>query len=58
MVPTLSAIRQEEYEMNTDHPNGPARIAWLRPRNTYGRGGTVTGMGQCHVADCGCAAHP
>jgi predicted dithiol-disulfide oxidoreductase (DUF899 family) len=31
---------------------------WVRPHNMYGRGGTVTGMGQFHAANCGCAAHP
>ena len=30
---------------------------WVRPRNMYGHGGTVTGMGRYHAADCGCAAH-
>jgi predicted dithiol-disulfide oxidoreductase (DUF899 family) len=27
MVPPISGIRQEEFEMKTHHPSGPARIA-------------------------------
>lgn len=39
--------------------NGPYHSLpdWARPHNMYGRGGTVTGMGRYHAADCGCAAH-
>jgi predicted dithiol-disulfide oxidoreductase (DUF899 family) len=40
--------------------NGPFHSLpdWARPHNMYGRGGTVTGMGRYHPADCGCTAHP
>jgi predicted dithiol-disulfide oxidoreductase (DUF899 family) len=40
--------------------NGPYHSLpdWVRPHNMYGHGGTVTGMGRYHAADCGCAAHP
>jgi predicted dithiol-disulfide oxidoreductase (DUF899 family) len=39
--------------------NGPYHSLpdWARPHNMYGHGGTVTGMGRYHAADCGCAAH-
>ena len=39
--------------------NGPYHSLpdWARPHNMYGQGGTVTGMGRYHAADCGCAAH-
>jgi predicted dithiol-disulfide oxidoreductase (DUF899 family) len=39
--------------------NGPYHSLpdWARPRNMYARGGTVTGMGRYHEADCGCTAH-
>ena len=40
--------------------NGPYHSLpdWVRPRNMYGHGGTVTGMGRYHASDCGCTAHP
>ena len=40
--------------------NGPYHSLpdWVRPHNMYSQGGTVSGMGRYHAADCGCAAHP
>jgi predicted dithiol-disulfide oxidoreductase (DUF899 family) len=39
--------------------NGPycTLADWARPRNTYGKGGTVEANGRYHVPTCGCAAH-
>jgi predicted dithiol-disulfide oxidoreductase (DUF899 family) len=39
--------------------NGPYRTLadWVRPRNTYGVGGTVEVNGRYHRPDCGCAVH-
>jgi predicted dithiol-disulfide oxidoreductase (DUF899 family) len=39
--------------------NGPYHSLpdWVRPHNMYGQGGTVSGIGRYHAADCGCAAH-
>jgi predicted dithiol-disulfide oxidoreductase (DUF899 family) len=38
--------------------DGPYRSMadWARPRNMYGRGGTVEGNGRFHVAGCSCGA--
>jgi hypothetical protein len=30
---------------------------WVRPKNMYGKGGTVESSGRYHQAACGCAAH-
>jgi predicted dithiol-disulfide oxidoreductase (DUF899 family) len=30
---------------------------WARPRNMYGKGGTVEANGRYHAPTCGCAAH-
>jgi predicted dithiol-disulfide oxidoreductase (DUF899 family) len=39
--------------------NGPYHSLpdWARPHNMYEQGGTVSGMGRYHAADCGCVAH-
>jgi predicted dithiol-disulfide oxidoreductase (DUF899 family) len=39
--------------------NGPYHTMgdWVRPRNMYGQGGTVTRNGQYHPQACGCSAH-
>lgn len=39
--------------------NGPHRTLadWVRPRDQYGKGGTVEPNGRYHAATCGCAAH-
>ncbi len=39
--------------------NGPHNnlVDWARPRNMYGKGGTVANNGRYHAADCGCAVH-
>jgi predicted dithiol-disulfide oxidoreductase (DUF899 family) len=39
--------------------NGPyhSLTDWVRPRNMYGKGGTVEGNGRYHVPSCACAAH-
>jgi predicted dithiol-disulfide oxidoreductase (DUF899 family) len=39
--------------------NGPYRTMgdWVRPRNMYGKGGTVQRNGQYHPQACGCGAH-
>jgi predicted dithiol-disulfide oxidoreductase (DUF899 family) len=39
--------------------NGPYHSLpdWVRPHNMYAHGGTVSGMGRYHAANCGCAAH-
>ena len=39
--------------------NGPYRSLadWVRPRNMYGKGGTVEGDGRFHPEACGCTAH-
>jgi len=38
---------------------GPHRSLgdWVRPRNMYGKGGTVEATGRYHPPSCGCAAH-
>ena len=38
---------------------GPYRSLadWVRPRNMYGKGGTVEGNGRFHPEACGCTAH-
>jgi predicted dithiol-disulfide oxidoreductase (DUF899 family) len=38
---------------------GPYRSLgdWARPRNMYGKGGTVEGNGRYHAPACGCPAH-
>jgi predicted dithiol-disulfide oxidoreductase (DUF899 family) len=38
---------------------GPYRSLgdWVRPRNMYGKGGSVEGTGRYHPPACGCAAH-
>jgi len=30
---------------------------WVRPRNMYGKGGTVARNGQYHPPTCGCGTH-
>jgi predicted dithiol-disulfide oxidoreductase (DUF899 family) len=39
--------------------NGPYRSMgdWVRPRNMYGKGGTVARNGQYHPSACGCGTH-
>jgi predicted dithiol-disulfide oxidoreductase (DUF899 family) len=39
--------------------NGPYHSLpdWARPHNMYEQGGTVSGMGRYHAADCGCSGH-
>ena len=39
--------------------NGPyhSLADWVRPRNMYGKGGTIEGNGRYHAAACGCALH-
>jgi predicted dithiol-disulfide oxidoreductase (DUF899 family) len=39
--------------------NGPyhSLTDWARPRNMYGKGGTVEGNGRYHAPSCACAAH-
>lgn len=39
--------------------NGPNRSMadWVRPRNMYGKGGTVARNGQYHPPTCGCGTH-
>jgi predicted dithiol-disulfide oxidoreductase (DUF899 family) len=39
--------------------NGPYHTLgdWVRPRNMYGKGGTVEGNGRFHSSGCGCAVH-
>src|SRR6202167_883315 len=39
--------------------NGPyhSLTDWVRPKNMYGKGGTVEGNGRFHSAGCGCTAH-
>jgi predicted dithiol-disulfide oxidoreductase (DUF899 family) len=39
--------------------NGPYHTLgdWVRPKNMYGKGGTVEGNGRFHSAGCGCTAH-
>ena len=31
---------------------------WARPRNMYGKGGTVQANGRYHAQACACASHP
>jgi predicted dithiol-disulfide oxidoreductase (DUF899 family) len=39
--------------------NGPYHSLgdWVRPRNMYGKGGTVEGNGRFHSPGCGCSVH-
>jgi predicted dithiol-disulfide oxidoreductase (DUF899 family) len=39
--------------------NGPYHTLgdWVRPRNMYGKGGTVEGNGRFHAPGCACAVH-
>ena len=39
--------------------NGPyhSLTDWVRPKNMYGKGGTVEGNGRFHSAGCSCTAH-
>ena len=39
--------------------NGPYHglTDWARPRNLYGKGGTVEPTGRFHRSDCACAVH-
>lgn len=39
--------------------NGPyhSLTDWARPRNLYGKGGTVEGNGRFHSSSCGCSKH-
>ena len=39
--------------------NGPynSLADWVRPRNMYGKGGSVEGNGRFHPEGCGCTAH-
>ena len=39
--------------------NGPyhSLTDWARPRNLYGKGGTVEGNGRFHNSSCGCSKH-
>ncbi len=39
--------------------NGPyhSLTDWARPRNQYGKGGTVEGNGRFHNSSCGCSKH-
>jgi predicted dithiol-disulfide oxidoreductase (DUF899 family) len=39
--------------------NGPYHTLgdWVRPRNMYGKGGTVEGNGRFHSSGCACAVH-
>jgi predicted dithiol-disulfide oxidoreductase (DUF899 family) len=39
--------------------NGPHHTLadWVRPKNMYGKGGTVEATGRYHAQSCGCAAH-
>jgi predicted dithiol-disulfide oxidoreductase (DUF899 family) len=39
--------------------NGPynSLADWVRPRNMYGKGGTVEGNGRFHAEGCGCETH-
>jgi predicted dithiol-disulfide oxidoreductase (DUF899 family) len=39
--------------------NGPyhSLTDWVRPKNMYGKGGTVEGNGRFHSSGCGCSAH-
>ena len=39
--------------------NGPYHSLpdWARPHNMYARGGTVSGIGRYHEAECACSAH-
>jgi predicted dithiol-disulfide oxidoreductase (DUF899 family) len=41
------------------HENGPYHTLgdWVRPRNMYGKGGTVEGNGRFHSPGCACSAH-
>lgn len=32
-------------------------VDWARPRNMYSKGGSVSGEGRYHAADCACSAH-
>lgn len=49
----LDAVPKGRNETGPYHSLGD----WARPRNMYGKGGTVEGNGRYHAATCGCSAH-
>ena len=55
----LGAYRMLDVMPKGRNENGPyhSLADWVRPRNVYGKGGTVEGNGRYHVPSCGCAAH-
>jgi predicted dithiol-disulfide oxidoreductase (DUF899 family) len=49
----LDAMPKGRNETGPSHSLGD----WARPRNMYGKGGTVEGNGRYHAPACGCPAH-
>lgn len=55
----LGAYRILDVVPNGRDENGPYRSLadWVRPRNTYGKGGMVEPNGRYHAPTCSCALH-
>ena len=49
----LDAMPKGRNETGPYHSLGD----WARPRNMYGKGGSVEGNGRYHASACGCGAH-
>lgn len=56
----LGIYRYLEVLPKGRNENGPhhSLADWARPRNLYGKGGTVEANGRYHAAACACTAHP